>query len=353
MLRDLIDLRRVVTPYVLHPLTALEVFLPHTWPISRFTQSSSFPSERDLPSLSGKVILVTGGNGGLGKESIYQLALSGPTRIYLTARSPAKGEDAIKNIQERLSEVPGISLPDIVCLELDLSNLQSVKDAAKTVLARENRLDVLMLNAGVMATPPSRTKSEHEIQLCTNHIGHFLLTRLLLPLLEKTASQFEDSDVRIVTVSSEAHRIAPSNFLDTIEDHEQLCSATPYAAYGVSKAANIVFAAELARRYKSKGITSISLHPGIIRTDLYNHSSNSNFILRFGLPPVAYLFFDDVKHGAMNQIWCAAWARRDELVSGAYYTPVGKIRANPLTNDEAGGERLWNWTTKQVTFYLD
>lgn len=353
MLRDFMDLHRVVTPYVLHPLTALEVFLPHTWPVSYFTRSHNFLPDRDLPSLKDKVILVTGGNGGLGKESIFQLALASPAKIYLTARSRAKGEGAINDVLERLGKTSRVTQTKLVYLELDLGDLKSVKNAAKTVLAQETRLDIVMLNAGIMATPPSQSESGHEIQFCTNHIGHFLLTKLLLPLLEKTASQFEASDIRIVTVSSEAHHIAPPNFLDMIEDHDQLCSASPYSAYGISKAANIVFAAELARRYDSQGITCVSLHPGIIHTDLYAPSSDSNFFLRLGLPSVAYFFFDDVKHGAMNQIWCAAGARKGELVNGAYYTPVGRIRPDLLTNDEASGERLWNWTSKQVTFYLD
>lgn len=351
--RDLFDLHRVVAPYILHPLTALEVFLPYAWPVSWFAQPNTFRPERDLPSLKDKVILVTGGNGGLGKESIFQLALSGPAKIYLTARSGDKGEAAIRDVLEKLSRAFITNLPEIVYLELDLSDLQSVKSAAEIVLARESRLDILMLNAGIMATPPSRSKSGHEIQLCTNHVGHFLLTRLLLPLMEKTASRHKDSDVRIVTVSSEAHHIAPPDFMDMIEDHDRLCSASPYEAYGVSKAANIVFTAEIARRYNDKGITSVSLHPGIIYTDLYVPGSDSNFILKYALPPLAYVFFDDVKNGALNQVWCAAGGGNDELIDGAYYTPVGKIRQSSLVNDEADGERLWNWTTKQVTPYLD
>lgn len=353
LLRDLFDLRRVVTPYLFHPLTALEVFLPHTWPISYFTQSRTFLAKQREPSLKGKVLLVTGGNGGLGRESIYQLALYGPDRIYLTARSRAKGEAAIQEIDQRLGKESAAHFPEIVYLELDLGDLKSVRDAATTVLASESRLDILMLNAGIMATPQSKSKSGHEIQLCTNHIGHFLLTKLLLPLMERTASQDENTDVRIVAISSEAHNIAPANFLDMIEEHDQLCGASPYVAYGVSKSANIIFASELARRYGDKGITSVSLHPGIIHTDLYVPSATSNFILKYGLPPVACLFFDDLRHGALNQIWCAAGASKNELVNGAYYTPVGNIRPNAPTEDEAGGERLWNWTTKQVMPYLD
>lgn len=353
VLRDLFELPRIVAPYILHPLTAAEVFLPHARPVSWFTRSSDFLPDRDIPSLKDKVILVTGGNAGLGKESICQLALAGPAKIYLAARSRAKAENAIRDIKDWLSKTSSDAHPEIEYLELDLCDLRSVQNAAKTVLSRATRLDILMLNAGIMATPHSRSHSGHEIQLCTNHIGHFLLTNLLLPLLERTASQFEDSDVRVVTVSSEAHHLAPSNFLNIIEDHDKLCSASPYTAYGVSKTANILFAAELARRYEDNRIKSVSVHPGIIFTDLYTPGSNSNFLLRVGLPPVAYFLFDDVKHGALNQIWCAAGAKRGELVNGAYYTPVGRIRTSTLTSDEADGKKLWAWTSKQVEDYLD
>ncbi|KAK5944769.1 hypothetical protein PMZ80_001969 [Knufia obscura] len=351
LFRDLVDLPKIVSPYIFHPLTAAEIFLPHARPVSWFTGATTFQPERDIPPLHGKVILVTGGNAGLGQETITQLAQHEPAKIYLAARSADKAHAAIKDIRQRLSEKRVATIPRFEYLQLDLADLASVAKAGQQVLADEERLDVLVLNAGIMATPPSKTKSGHDLQLGTNHVGHFLLVKLLMPLLLKTATATENSDVRIVTVSSEAYNIAPSNLMDLIEDADRLCSSSNYTRYGVSKAANVLFAAELARRYGSKGITSVSLHPGVILTQLYDPTRNSNFIVRLGLPLFARLLFDDVPRGALGQLFLAAGAKKENITNGAYYTPVGQRQNISLTADEEQGSRLWRWTEEQVQGY--
>jgi len=350
---DLLELPKVAAPYILHPLTAAETFFPHMQPISWFANQVPFVPENDVESLAGKVILVTGGNAGLGQETVYQLARHGPAKIYLTARSRQKYEDAIKQIRQRLHD-SGIELQtELEYLQLDLSDAASINNAAHEVLSGpENRLDILILNAGIMATPPSRTAAGYDLQLGTNHIGHFVLTKLLLSLLEHTAASVPGADVRVVTVSSEAYHIAPSNFLDLIEDQEKLCRSRPYTRYGVSKTANILFAAELARRCNSKNILSVSLHPGLIMTGLYAHTKDANLLVKYSLQPVANLVFDDVAHGALSQIWCAAGAKRDELVNGAYYTPVGRRRAIALVDDADAATMVWEWTEKQASILL-
>lgn len=352
MFRDLFDLPKIVVPYLFHPLTAAEVFLPHARPIAWLAHSNTFDPDKDIPALSDKVILVTGGNAGLGRETVYQLARRRPAKIYLTARSREKARDAIEEIQQRLEESGDFSRTNIEYLNLDLSDLDSVKKAALEILTKERRLDLVILNAGIMATSPSKTKFGHDLQLGTNHVGHFLLIKLLLPLLDHTSSASPDSDVRIVTVSSEAYRIAPANFVDLIEDHERLCSSSDYTRYGISKAANILFASEMARRLGSKKITSVSLHPGLILTQLYEPTRNANFVVRLGLPAAARLLFDDVPHGTLGQLFLAASAKKDELVNGAYYTPVGKRRPIALTEDAEQAGRLWRWTEDQLNGYL-
>lgn len=347
-IQTLFDLPKMVLPYLFHPLTATEVFLPHTRLLSWFVQQSKFEPEKDLPSLEGKIILVTGGNAGLGLETTYQLARHRPAKIYLAARSEAKGREAIVQIQDRLQR-DDIRCPDIQWLRLDLSDLKSVRAAADEVLSKEARLDILVLNAGIMATPPSKTVSGHDLQLGTNHLGHFLLTKLLLPLIEETAKASQAGSTSIITLSSEAHHLAGPKFLDLIEEHEKLCAASDYTRYGVSKAANILFASELARRYGSKNITSVSLHPGVIMTNLYSSSKDSSPFVRYGLPPVAQLLFDDVKHGALNTLWCIANSGTSEIQNGGYYTPVGKLRGSELTKDETSALRLWLWSEKQLS----
>lgn len=306
------------------------------WPFS-----TSFNPATAIPSLAGKVVIVTGGNVGLGKETIIQLAKHNPQRIYMASRSESKALAAIKDIKSNLPKEA--LLTTIEFLPLDLSSLQSVKEAAETFSSSNTRLDLLILNAGIMATPPSRSSTGHDLQLATNHLGHFLLTKLLLPTLQKTATE-PNSDVRVISLSSEAFNMSPP--LPLIMSPE-LASKGPWARYGASKAANILFAAEFARRYPA--IKTVSVHPGLIKTQLYEPSgSTSNFIVRNAINWIGPLMFVDVPRGAQNQLWAAAGIARGELKDGAYYTPVGKLQNNKWAGDEAGGKKFWEWTQGEL-----
>ena len=233
---------------------------------------------------------------------------------------------------------------DIEYLPLDLASLKSVRRAAEQVNVSSSRLDILILNAGIMAVPPGKSESGHDIQLGTNHIGHFQLTKLLLPLLEKTASK-PGSDVRVITVSSEAFNMSPN--IDTIISTEKLTATGPWARYGASKAANILFAAELARR--SPALKSVSLHPGLIKTDLYLPNQEANTVLKYGLALVGPLVMQDVPHGAHNQLWAAAGSKREQLMDGVYYTPVGAAKTgNKFAADKVAAKKLWDWTEQEV-----
>lgn len=232
---------------------------------------------------------------------------------------------------------------DIEHISLDLSSLQSVKAAAEAVKARSSRLDILILNAGIMATPPGKSESGHDIQLATNHIGHFLLTKLLLPLLEKTAAS-PNSDVRVVTLSSSAFNMAPD--INTITSTDKLCATGPWTRYGATKAANILFAAELARRYPA--IKSVSLHPGMIKTDLWKPNEENSGIAAYLLSFGKY-FGKSVPQGSLNQLWAAAGAKKGELTNGGFYLPVGKLsRGNKWAKDRADAKRLWAWTEGEL-----
>ncbi|PKX91177.1 dehydrogenase with different specificitie [Aspergillus novofumigatus IBT 16806] len=297
-----------------------------------------FDPERDIQDLAGKVVLVTGGNAGLGKESILQLAKHNPEKIFLAARSKAKAESAISSLKGQLS-----NNVNIAWLPLDLTSVQSIKDAAQQFCAQSSRLDILMLNAGVMALPPGETEMGHEIQLGTNHTGHFLLTKLLLPTLLRTAQE-PNSDVRVVSLSSIGHNLAPS--FETIVDQDKLKRVHTNLRYGASKAANILFAAELARRFPS--ITSVSVHPGIIFTDLYGPASEFSTVAALSSKLLS-IFGTPVRAGAYNQLWAAAGAKKQDLVNGAYYVPVGKLKAhNEYTKNEEQGRRLWDWTEAEL-----
>ena len=193
-----------------------------------------FNPDTDISDLSGKTILVTGGrvsfdcqyseciakifllgNNGLGLETCRQLAKHN-AHIYLAARTPSKAESAIEEIK---GTVPNAN---ITFLELDLASLESVKKAADTFQTKSDRLDVLINNAGVMALPASTTTEGYEIQFGTNHIGHFLFTKLLMPTLQRTAEG--KGDVRIINLSSEGHRLPPRGGLALKDAHSDMAS---------------------------------------------------------------------------------------------------------------------------------
>ena len=198
-----------------------------------------------------------------------------------------------------------------------------------------------------MALPSGKTEQGHEIQLGTNHIGHHLLTKLLLPTLEKTAA-LPDSDVRVISISSVANDRAPP--METMLDNEKLSATGTWSRYGASKAANILFAAELARRYPA--IKSVSVHPGIIKSDLWNTANKSNALIRLGLMLIGPLMFQTIPTGAHNALWAAVGAKKEELQNGAYYTPVGKVDSensgNKHAKDVEAGKALWEWTEAEI-----
>lgn len=285
--------------------------------------------------------LLCSGNGGLGKETIRQLAKYNPSRIYLASRSAEKGRDAAAEINSELA------FPvDIRVVKLDLTSFKSIHAAAESFISDSDRLDTLVLNAGIMATPPGKTESGHEIQFGTNHIGHFLLVKLLLPTVLRTAASTSPlaPDVRVITVSSVAHQIAPP--LPTMMSTPALSEQNTWKRYAASKAANIIFASELARRHPE--IMSVSLHPGIISTNLYSSiEDEGNSIVGQGVALFKPMVLQGVQTGALNQIW-ASIADREHLTNGAYYVPVGEPIEKQYTTDVDMGRKLWEWTESEV-----
>ncbi|KAH6618450.1 retinol dehydrogenase 12 [Boeremia exigua] len=298
----------------------------------------AFDPAKDIGPLDGKVILVTGGNAGLGKQTITNLCAHNPHRIYLAARSASKAAAAISDIR---SSVPGCC--DIVHLPLDLTSFSDITEAAATFQRAETRLDILINNAGIMACPYSTTKEDYEVQFGTNHMGHALLTKLLLPTLLRTASEY--GDARVVTLSSTGHAVNVPGGL--IFDQQKLEQQGTWKRYGQSKLSNLLFARELAERHPQ--ITSVSIHPGVIFTDLFS-SVRANVFLKAGLWIYGLLFpllpghYRSTAGGAMNQTW-AAIADKSELVNGAYYKPVGvESKGSANAKDRGLQKKLWEWT---------
>ena len=205
--------------------------------------------------LGGQTVLVTGASAGLGQETARALAAHGAS-VLLAVRDLAKGEAAVAAIRE---EVPEARLE---LREVDLASLASVRAFAWAMLADHDRLDVLIANAGVMACPQGTTVDGFETQFGTNHLGHFVLVNALAPLLVAGAPS------RVVVLSSAGHRFSDVDLDDPGFDH------TPYdawAAYGRAKTANVLFAVELDRRLRDRGVRAFAVHPGAIITELGRH----------------------------------------------------------------------------------
>lgn len=281
------------------------------------------------------------GNAGLGKQTIVYLAAHSPARIYLAARSADKAAAAIADIQR---EVPSAAVEH---LPLDLTSFSSIAEAASTFKSREQRLDILVNNAGIMMTPFSLTKEGYEVQFGTNHVGHALLTKLLMPVLLQTAEQ-PGADVRIINVSSMGMFAAPSGGI--IFNQADLEKQYTWRRYGQSKLANILFSRELAARYPQ--ITSVSVHPGVIITDLYNAFVSSP-LMKLGLWfykqlwPILPGHFKDAKGGALAQTHLAT-ADKSSLQNGEFYRPVGLVTKGSKYCQDAGlARKLWEWTEEE------
>ncbi|MDQ3715676.1 MAG: oxidoreductase [Actinomycetota bacterium] len=211
-------------------------------------------SSHDIPDQSGRVAVITGANGGLGLEMARELARKG-AHVVMAARNRDKAQRARQDI---MSESPAASLEVV---RLDLGSLASTEAAAAAILATHPRIDILANNAGVMATPEDRTEDGFELQLGTNHLGHFVLTARLLPALAATPGS------RIVSVTSTARHTGRP--IDPANPHLH-GRYSPWRAYGQSKLANLHFAVELQRRLTAAGSQVLSLvaHPGLSNTDL-------------------------------------------------------------------------------------
>lgn len=269
----------------------------------------SFTS-KDIPDLNDQVIIVTGGNAGLGLETVKQLSSHNPARIYLAARSQEKAEQAIRELWAANPKAA-----DIIFLNLDLASLRSVKDAASEFLHRETRLDILVNNAGIMMTAEGLTKDGYEIQFGTNVVGPALFTQLLLPIMRETAKI--NPQTRVVMLSSAAHARAPSDVYKFEEFKTKMSNRATTERYTTSKLADLHYAKALAVR--EPHVKIVPVHPGMVATDL--HQASEGLFLRPFLFTAVKLFATPVEKGALSQIWAAV---SPDAKSGQYYGPVGK-----------------------------
>ncbi|KAJ7767868.1 oxidoreductase [Mycena maculata] len=293
-----------------------------------------FNPATDIPDLSGKVIFVTGGTAGIGKESVLALAKHNPERIYFSGRDTKRAAEVIAE---------ATSAANIIFLECDLTSLSSVQKAAQKIISESDRLDILMLNAGIMDAPLGLTKDGYEIQFGTNHIAHALFVKLLLPTLLRTA-EAPGSDVRVVSLTSTGFALHPRGGI--LFDGLRTPQGGGLVNYGQSKLANILYAAELARRYPQ--ITALSVHPGVVRTGLVGNLTG----LTKALVQVTNMFtMVTPAEGARNQLW-AATGKKEKMVNGEFYEPVGAPGKHARkSKDVKLAGQLWEWTDKELESY--
>jgi NAD(P)-dependent dehydrogenase (short-subunit alcohol dehydrogenase family) len=313
---------------------------PITSVLNIVSNRHKFHPNTSIPDLNTKVILVTGGNNGAGKESVLQLAKHHPSRLYLAARSKLKFDNAVTDI---LKVVPDAKID---FLELDLASLASVKRAADTVLAANTRLDILLNNAGVMGLPPGLTEDGYEIQFGTNHMGHALLTKLLMPLLLKTV-ELSGADVRIINLTSIAEMTAPKGGFLPDRVTTTMQEYRTYTRYGQSKLANLLFTRSLALKYPT--ITSVAIHPGRVRTNLLTNFFSRGGVMSLFLAGYDFLVIMPVEKGAMNQLW-AATGEKEVVKTGTYYAPIGREGGESrVSKDPKLAEKLWQWQEAEFT----
>jgi len=281
--------------------------------------------------LEGKVVVITGANTGIGKYTALDMSRRG-AKVVLLCRNVEKGEEAAEEIRK---ETEG----EVIVHRLDLSSLQSVRECAEQLGNSLEKVDILINNAGVMACPEARTTEGFEMQMGTNHLGHFLLTNLLLPLLKRAAP-----GARIVNVSSMAHQSG------TMQWDDLNWEKTPYSAIGAysqSKLANILFSTELARRGEGSGVTVYSLHPGVINTDLGRHIKDTFGAIGSMFFWIAKPFIRTVESGAQTSIYCAVEESiRDD--SGKYYSDCREVRPSEKARSVEDAKRLWE-VSEQLT----
>lgn len=274
-----------------------------------------------------KLILVTGGTSGIGRETVKSLMLLGATVVF-TARDREKGEETKREIIEETGDG---NIEHLLC---DLASLSSIRECVGEFRKRYQRLDVLINNAGVLPQERQESKDGIELNLAVNFLAPFLLTNLLLPLLKQSTPS------RIINVSSSMHKEGIINFADL----ESKRSFDKYKAYAQSKLALLLFTKKLARELKGSGVTVNALHPGVVGTEMTMRNVR-------GMNPLAAFVFKRTlitpAQGAETSVYLAT-SPNVANVSGEYFDKKKIASASLLANDEALADKLWDVSAKLV-----
>ncbi|GAM83336.1 hypothetical protein ANO11243_013230 [Dothideomycetidae sp. 11243] len=317
-----------------------------------------FDPAKDVPSLKGKTILVTGGTNGLGRETLFLLGPHSPSNLIFTGRSTAASDAILSTFRSRFPSVP------ISFIQCDLASLSSVKSCAQSILSSHRKLDILLAVAGIMGVPPSLTADGYEIHFGTNHLGHALLIRLLLPLMTHSP------DARIVLVSSDAARTtAPPDGIHyaslRTSQADEWWLLPGLRRYGQSKLANALYARALSRHVDGN-VCAVSLHPGV------SHGTDMVKNLPFAERWLTYLSTSHVQKSPEETAWHGLWAatapradgrgeaRSDDekarlglVEAGVFYRPIGESDTKiGLTQDDDKADELWEWTERELKQWM-
>ena len=284
-----------------------------------------------MAEMAGQVVVITGGNTGIGKEAAVGLTGLG-AHVVVTSRNEERGRSARQEIAERSGS------DSVEVMSLDLASFKSIRAFAADVLDRFDHVDVLVNNAGLIHRRRTETEDGFETTFGVNHVGHFLLTDLLLERLRASAP------ARIVVVSSDAHKGARRGL-----DFDDLQSERRYRwsnAYSKSKLANIYFARELARRLDGTGVTVNALHPGFVRSE-FGRGGDLGAVYGFGIRYIAGPFAISPEKGALTSIYLASSPEVGDVSGGYFYKCKPSAPSSVAQDDDAAG-RLWDASERLV-----
>ncbi|HXP32596.1 MAG TPA: SDR family oxidoreductase [Acidimicrobiales bacterium] len=284
----------------------------------------------DSVDMTGKTVVITGGSSGIGLETAVALARAG-AKTVITARDRARGEAALADIRARSGS------DDVDLVVFDLGDIASIREGAAAILQLCPRIDVLVNNAGLVLTQRRETTDGFEATFGVNHLGHFVLTELLLDRIKQSAP------ARIVNVASTAHKGARKGL-----DFDDLQSTRRYGGmqvYSKSKLANIYFTTELARRLEGTGVTVNCLHPGTVATG-YARDGDASGVLAFGVK-VIKPFILSAQQGARTSIYLAS-SPEVAGVTGQYFVKCRARRPSAAARDDEAARRLWKISEELV-----
>ena len=289
---------------------------------------TGYNPDKDIPSLAGKVILITGANTGLGKATALALAKHAPLQIWMAARDASKGKAAVADVQ---ASSPGV---DVRFLQMDLASFASIKSAAATFLASAQGLHLLYLNAGILGAPKGVTSDGYEVHFGVNHVGHALLTKLLAPRL--------DANTRVVSVTSHGYAFCTKGILFDELKSDGGPDLTPLEGYIQSKLANVLYTQQLAKRCE---YTVVSVTPGDVKTELFSREPGDERVRHLQTEVVPQKA-GPIEDGVKNQLWAGT---ADAVETGRYYEPVGVAdQETGFAKDQELAAKLWEWTQREI-----